>query len=69
VIFFFEQKGRFVRCEVLPLSDGSSELIVTRPEGSQTVEVLNGADVSRRIAQLSESMVRSGWWGPLGRDV
>lgn len=69
MIFFFEQNGQYVRCEVLPLPDGASELIVTPPEGNQTVEVLNGTDVTRRISELRESMVLAGWWGPLGRDV
>lgn len=68
MIFFFEQQGRYVRCEVLPLPDGASELIVTAPEGNQTVEVLNGAEVTRRISELRESMLRDGWWGPVGRD-
>ena len=69
MIFFFEQNGQYVRCEVLPLPDGASELIVTPPEGNQTVEVLDGTDVTRRISELRESMVQAGWWGPLGRDV
>lgn len=70
MIFFFEQAGRYTRCELLPLPDGGSELIVTAPEGSQTVEILAGsADVTRRIAELRESMLRAGWWGPVGRDT
>jgi hypothetical protein len=68
VIFFFEQKGHYVRCEVQPAPDGTSELIVTRPEGDQTVEILDGAEVPRRISELRESMLRAGWWGPLGRE-
>ena len=68
MIFFFEQKGRYTRCEVLPLPDGASELIVTEPEGSQTVEVLNGTDVTRRITELQESLLQAGWWGPVGRE-
>ena len=68
VIFFFEQKGRYTRCEVLPLPDGASELIVTAPEGNQTVEVLSGTDVTRRITELRESMLQAGWWGPVGRE-
>lgn len=69
MIFFFEQKGRFVRCEVLPLADGaSSELIITPPDGSPTVEVLTGDEVTRRISELRETLLQSGWWGPVGRD-
>jgi hypothetical protein len=70
MIFFFEQKGRYVRCEVLPLPDGTSELIVTSPEGDATTEVLTqSADVTRRIMELRETMAREGWWGPLGREI
>jgi hypothetical protein len=68
VIFFFEQEGRYTRCEVQTLPNGASELIVTPPEGSQTVEVLSGSDVTRRISELRESMLQAGWWGPLGRE-
>ena len=69
MIFFFEQNGRYVRCEVLPLPDGGSELVVTHPEGSQTIEVLRGTgEVTRRVSQLRESMVQAGWWGPIGRE-
>jgi hypothetical protein len=68
VIFFFEQEGRYTRGEVLPLPDGASELIVTQPEGNQTVEVLSGSDVTRRISELRESLLQAGWWGPLGRE-
>jgi hypothetical protein len=69
MIFFFEQNGRYVRCEVLPLPDGGTELVVTQPEGTQTVEVLKGSgEVTRRVAQLRESMLREGWWGPVGRE-
>ena len=68
VIFFFVQAGRYVRCVVLPLPNGASELIVTQPEGPQTVEVLSSDDVTRRIAELRESMLQAGWWGPVGRE-
>ena len=67
MIFFFEQNGQYVRCEVHPRGDGA-ELIVTKPEGGQTVEVLSGSDVTRRVSELQATMLRAGWWGPLGRD-
>ena len=70
MIFFFEQNGRYVRCELLPLPDGASELIVTAPEGNQTVEVLQGSvEVTRRMTELQESLVSAGWWGPVGREI
>jgi hypothetical protein len=70
MIFFFEQRGQYVRCELLPLPDGSQELIVTPPDGHQTTEILTrSADVPRRIMELRESMAREGWWGPLGREI
>ena len=70
MIFFFEQEGRYVRCELLPLPDGASELIVTAPEGRQTIEILEGsADVTRRMSELRQSMLDAGWWGPVGREI
>jgi hypothetical protein len=69
MIFFFEQDGQYVRCEVLPRPDGASELIVTQPEGKQTIEILEGADVTRRVSELQQSLLRSGWWGPVGREI
>jgi hypothetical protein len=69
VIFFFEQEGQYVRCEVHPRADGrSAELIVTNPDGASTVEVLSGNDVTRRVTELQATLLRTGWWGPLGRD-
>jgi len=70
MIFFFEQGGRYVRCELLPLPDGGSELIVTEPEGGQTVEVLEDSnEVTRRVAELRQSLLSAGWWGPVGREI
>jgi hypothetical protein len=68
VIFFFEQEGRYTRCEVQPLPNGTSELIVTPPDGPPTVEVLTGAEVTRRVGEIRESLLSAGWWGPLGRE-
>jgi hypothetical protein len=70
MIFFFEQGGRYVRCELLPLPGGASELIVTAPEGKQTVEILEGsAEITRRMTELQESLISAGWWGPVGREI
>ena len=70
MIFFFEQAGKYVRCELLPLPDGASELIVTVPEGEQTVEILeDSAEVTRRMAELQQSFLDAGWWGPVGRQI
>jgi hypothetical protein len=70
MIFFFEQEGQYVRCELLPLPDGGSELIVTEPGGGQTVEILeDSAEVTRRMAELRQSLLNAGWWGPVGRQI
>jgi hypothetical protein len=69
MIFFFEQRGRFTRCEVLPLPGGASELIVTGPEGNMTREVVPSSEVTRRVSELREVMVGAGWWGPMGREI
>ena len=69
MIFFYEQQGQYMRCEVHPHADGrSADLIITNPDGASTVEVLPGNDVTRRVSELQASLVQNGWWGPLGRD-
>ena len=69
MIFFYEQQGRYTRCEVHPRDDGkSAELIVTQPDGAATIEVLSGSDVTRRVNELQIAMLKAGWWGPVGRD-
>jgi hypothetical protein len=70
MIFFFEQRGRYVRCELTPLGDGSAELVVVDPDGGQTREFLAcSGDIPRRVAELSETLHNAGWWGPVGRDI
>ena len=69
VIFFYEQEGQYMRCEVHPRPDGASaELIVTDPDGGATVEILSGSEVTRRVTELQASMLLAGWWGPIGRE-
>jgi hypothetical protein len=69
VIFFYEQAGRYTRCEVHPQADGASaELIVTSPDGAATIEVLSGAEVTQRVSDLQTAMLQAGWWGPIGRE-
>ena len=58
-----------MRCEVHPRADGASaELIVTRPDGGATVEVLSASDVIRRDSELHPSMLLAGLWEPIGRE-
>ena len=69
MIFFYEQAGQYLRCEVHPRADGAAaELIITRPDGGTTVEVLSGSEVTRRVTELQASMLQAGWWGPVGRE-
>jgi hypothetical protein len=69
VIFFYEQAGLYMRCEVHPRADGASaELIVTQPDGAATVEILSGSEVTNRVTELQTMWVQAGWWGPIGRE-
>lgn len=68
MIFFFERAGRFTRCEVHPRANGSAELVITQPDGTSTVEILGNSDVTPRMNELRSSLLRTGWWGPLGRE-
>ena len=69
MIFFYEQEGQYMRCEVHPRADGASaELIVTSPDGGATVEIISGSEVTRRVTELQTTMLLAGWWGPIGRE-
>ena len=69
MIFFYEQEGQYLRCEVHPRGDGAAaELIITRPDGGATVEILSGSEVTRRVTEVQAAMLQAGWWGPLGRE-
>jgi len=68
VVSFFEQGGKFVRCETRDLADGGYELTIEGPDGATRVEHFSSASaLDERLMELQRSFIASGWFGPYGQ--
>jgi len=68
MIWFFERKGQYVRCETRKADDGAFELVITDADGAERVERFqDSASMARRQVELENSLTQDGWTGPHGR--
>jgi hypothetical protein len=68
MIWFFEKKGQYVRCETRKADDGAYELVITEADGTERVERFEeSAAMARRQVELENSLTAEGWTGPHGR--
>ncbi len=68
MIWFFERRGEYVRCETRQTTDGAYELVITQPDGSERVERFeDGATMAKRQVELEHGLAAEGWTGPHGR--
>jgi hypothetical protein len=68
VVSFFEQGGKFVRCETRDLADGAYELLIEGPDGATRVEQFSTASaLDERLKELQRGFVAAGWFGPYGQ--
>jgi len=69
VFWWFEQGGRYVRCEIRVVSDGYA-FVVTGPDGVERVEEFNDSqELSKRQAALERELATKGWTGPHGWNI
>jgi hypothetical protein len=63
VIWFFDREGEKLRCEITrDRSVGRYRLVVTRPDGSESVEeVEEPTELIERSVQLMNSLRVDGW--------
>lgn len=68
MIWLFERQGAYFRYEAGPAKGGHGyELIVTYPDGTQTVEGFeDSSQLSQRQRQLEAQLASEGWNGPHG---
>ncbi len=53
MVWFFERKGEYVRCETRKAADGAYELVVTAPDGPERVErFYDTAEMARRQVEI-----------------
>jgi hypothetical protein len=68
MIWFFEKKGQYVRCETRKAPDGAYELVITDANGVERVERFEeSAAMAKRQVDLERTMTADGWTGPHGR--
>ena len=68
MIWFFEKKGEYVRCETRKADDGVYELVITDADGTERVERFeDSAELARRQVELERGYAEKGWTGPHGR--
>jgi hypothetical protein len=68
MIWFFERKGEYVRCETRRGPNDSYELVVTNPDGSERVErFTDSAAMAKRQVEIEHGLTADGWTGPHGR--
>jgi hypothetical protein len=67
VFWWFERAGVYTRYEILELGDGSYELRVFDPDGTEHVERFkNTDDLASRQRALEAQLRADGWTGPHG---
>jgi hypothetical protein len=68
MIWFFERKGQYVRCETRKATDGAYELVITDADGAERVERFQeSASLAKRQVELEHTLTAEGWTGPHGR--
>ena len=68
MIWFFEKKGQYVRCETRKADDGAYELVITDEHGAERVERFDdSASLAKRQVDLEHTLAADGWTGPHGR--
>lgn len=68
MVSFFEQNGKFVRCETRDRPDGRYELLIEGPDGVSTIEEFDtAAALDERLMEVQRHYLATGWFGPYGQ--
>jgi hypothetical protein len=68
MIWFFERKGEYVRCETRKAADGTYELVITNADGTEQIERFNDSSaLAKRQVEIERGLTAEGWTGPHGR--
>jgi hypothetical protein len=71
MVWFYERRGSFIRCETRDATAGKGfELLVIEPDGTERVEHFDdSATLARRQSELENNLAHDGWTGPFGRTI
>lgn len=67
MVSFFEQGGKFVRCETRDRKDGGYELLIEGPDGTRVERFETAAALDERLMEVQRGYLASGWFGPYGQ--
>ena len=67
MVSFFEQSGKFIRCEARDGADGGYELLIEGPEGTLVERFDNATALDERLMEVQRGYLASGWFGPYGQ--
>jgi hypothetical protein len=67
VVSFFEQSGKFIRCEARDGADGGYELLIEGPDGMQVERFDSATALDERLMEVQRGYLASGWFGPYGQ--
>jgi hypothetical protein len=64
MLWSFHKSGEHLVYEIRPRADAPGfELLIRRPDGSETVELFTDhTEVDRRAEELQRELLGSGWW-------
>ena len=70
VFWWFERKGKFLRCEAREARAGGFELVIMEPDGTERIEhFIDSADLTKRQQEFEREIVAAGWSGPHGWNL
>lgn len=70
MVSFFTQAGSFIRCETRDGPEGTWELLILQPDGTEVVErFADSTALAQRQEELTTMLIRAGWFGPHERRV
>ena len=67
MVSFFEQSGKFVRCETRDRADGVYELLIEGPDGARIEQFATAAALDERLMEVQRGYLAAGWFGPYGQ--
>jgi hypothetical protein len=70
VFWWFERTGQYLRYEARQGADGSYELRVINPDGTERIETFEDSNgLSRRQQAFERELADKGWNGPHGWNL
>ena len=67
MVSFFEQGGKFIRCEARTGTEGGYELLIEGPDGMLVERFDSATALDERLMEVQNGYLATGWFGPYGQ--